>query len=125
VGETLPALATLCCATSATVRTAEAVLVDVQTAGTPPRFPRSTAELQVLEGLHALYPMPATSIQVASMIALPHLEVRTILQALAMLETVERPHKGYYRYRLPGDGVRPSRHFAAQIAALCTPNTKD
>jgi Mn-dependent DtxR family transcriptional regulator len=92
----------------------------VQTEVGQHRFPRREGELRVLEALQALYPMPATSIQVAARINVPPLEVRTILQALALLETVEHPRKGYYRHRPPGDGVRPSAHFAAQIAALCT-----
>lgn len=112
---------TPCCAACATVYTAEAVLTDVQ--GAPPRFPRRTVELQVLEALAALAPMPATSIQVAAMINKPPLEVRIILQALAMLETVAHPRRGYYRYRPPEDGAPASARFAAQIAAVCVPRT--
>lgn len=108
-----------CCLACATVHTAEAVLVDVQTEGVQPRFPRRDVELRVLEALQALYPMPATSIQVAALVNVPPLEVRTILQALAILETVEHPRKGYYRHRPSGDGAPASARFAAQIADLC------
>lgn len=112
-----------CCATCTTVHTAEAVLVDVQDA-TPP-FPRSVGEFQVLEALHALAPMPATPRQISVMINRPHLEVRTMLQALAMLETIDHPGKGYYAHRASRAEVRPSTRFAAQISALCAPHTTE
>jgi len=73
----------------------------------------------VLEALAALAPMPATPQQVATLVHKPLVEVRTILQALATLGTVQHPAKGLYRHGRPGDVVRPSTRFAAQIAALC------
>ena len=107
---------------------ADAVLVDVQTEEPQQPFPRSVVELLVLDALQALSPMPATSIQVAAMVNRPHLEVRAILQALAMLATIEHPRKGYYRHRSPADGLQASARFAAQIAAICgptSPHTKE
>ena len=88
-----------CCAACATLSRAEAVLAEVQTEAPHP-FPRSAVELRVLEALQALSPMPATPIQVAALVDLPHLQVRTLLQALAMLEAVDHPGKGYYRHRV-------------------------
>jgi hypothetical protein len=86
-------------------------------------FPRSATELLCLDALAALAPMPATPHQVATMIGKAHLEVRTTLQALAMLGTVDHPAKGYYRHGPPAAAadVRPSARFASQIAALCAP----
>jgi hypothetical protein len=87
-----------CCAACATVYRAETVLAEVQAEG-PQRFPRRDVELQVLEALQALDPLPATARQIAAMVGLPQLQVRTILQALGMLGTVEHPRPGYYRHR--------------------------
>ena len=103
----------------------EAVRVDRPSAESPPRFPRSPIELLVLEALEALAPMPASPLQLAGMLNKPPLEVRTTLQALAMLGTIVHPGKGYYRHGRPEDEVRPSGRpsalFAATIAALCAP----
>ena len=87
-----------CCAVCATVHRAEAVLAEVQVEGLQ-RFPRRDVELRVLEALQALHPLPATVRKVAAMVGLPQLQVRTILQALGMLGTVEHPRPGYYRHR--------------------------
>jgi hypothetical protein len=73
------------------VTTAEAIVAAAPASRQMP-FPRSPVELRVLEVLQALSPMPATSIQVAALVNVPPLEVRTLLQALAMLETIEHPH---------------------------------
>jgi hypothetical protein len=80
------------------VHRAEAVLAEVQVEGLQ-RFPRRDVELRVLEALQALHPLPATVRKVAAMVGLPQLQVRTILQALGMLGTVEHPRPGYYRHR--------------------------
>ena len=82
----------------ATIASAEAI-VDAAQRPDPARFPRSAAELAVLAALETLYPLPATAIQLATMVPVPHMEVRIILQALAMLGTVEHPRNGYYRHR--------------------------
>jgi len=87
-----------CCAACATVHRAEAVLAEVQAEGLQ-RFPRCDVELRVLEALQALAPLPATASQIAAMVGLPQLQVRTILQALGMLGTIEHPRPGYYRHR--------------------------
>ena len=87
-----------CCAVCATVHRAEAVLAEVQVEGLQ-RFPRRDVELRVLEALQALHPLPATVRKVAAMVGLPQLQVRTILQALGMLGTVEHPRPGYYQHR--------------------------
>jgi hypothetical protein len=102
---------------------AEGVRVSGPSPESPPRFPRSATELLCLDALAALAPMPATPHQVATMIGKAHLEVRTTLQALAMLGTVDHPAKGYYRHGPPAAAadVRPSARFASQIAALCAP----
>jgi hypothetical protein len=102
---------------------AEAVRVDGPSAASPPRFPRSATELLVLEALEAIAPAPVSPQQLAAMIHKPHLEVRTILQALAMLGTIAHPAKGLYRDQRVEDDFRPSTRFAAQIAALCQPST--
>ena len=99
--------------------TAEAVRVDGPSAESPPPFPRSAIELLVLEALEALAPAPMSPQQLAAMIHRPHVEVRTILQALAMLGTIAHPAKGLYRDKRVEDDFRPSTRFAAQIAVLC------
>jgi hypothetical protein len=118
------------------VATVEAVRIDGPSAESPPRFPRSATELLVLEALEALAPMSATPVQVATMLHRNHLEVRTVLQALAMRGTIAHPRKGYYARDWPSEDtslgtvhgppkkdIRPSAGFAAQIAALCAPST--
>ena len=95
---------------------AEAVRGDLPAAARPSRFPRSATELLVLETLEALAPMPATPQQVATMIHKTRTEVQAILASLETLGTITRPAKGLYR---------PSARFAAQIAALYAPHTKE
>jgi hypothetical protein len=68
------------------------------------RFPRGRLELEILESLRQMYPLEVTPRQVAAMVRAPHVEVRTILQALAVLGTIEHATKGYYRHR-PGEGI--------------------
>jgi hypothetical protein len=113
------------------------------------RFPRGATELLLLEALEALAPMPASPAQVAALAQKPREEVRTLLQALATLGTIHHPGSGLYRHRLPGEDVqrrvprgarqerlarqglpvdtdRPSRHYAARIAAAVqASHTKD
>jgi hypothetical protein len=103
---------------------AEAGPGELPAAASPPRFPRGATELLVLEALEALAPMPATPMQLAGLVNKPHLEVRSTLQALAMLGTIAHVHKGYYRHGPPVEPVRPSTRFAAQIAAFCAPSTR-
>ena len=95
----------------------EAVRIAGPSAASPPRFPRGATELLVLEALEALAPMPATPQQLATMVHKPGREVLPILQALATLGTIQHPAKGLYAHGRPEDDVRPSRRFAAQIAA--------
>jgi hypothetical protein len=82
----------------AILASAEAI-VDAAQRPDPVRFPRSTPEFAVLAALETLSPLPATAIQISAMVHRPHLEVRTILQALARLGTVEHPRNGYYRHK--------------------------
>jgi len=63
------------------------------------RFPRSRLELEILEALRQMYPLPLTAIQLAAMVRAPHLDVRNRLVALAMLGTITRPRSGYYLHR--------------------------
>lgn len=89
---------TPCCAACTTLSRAEAVLVDVQT-DEPQRFPRSAVELQILEALQQLSPLPVTPRQVAAMLGVPAEQVRLLLQALATLGTIDHPAMGYYRHK--------------------------
>lgn len=63
------------------------------------RFPRTRLELEVLEILRHMSPMPLSPVQVAAMVRAPLVETRTVFHALFILETIERPNKGYYRHR--------------------------
>lgn len=103
---------------------AAAVQVDGPSVASAPRFPRSDTEMMILETLEALAPAPVSPQQLAAMLNRPHVEVRTILQALAMLGTIAHPAKGLYRDTRVEDRVRPSVRFATRIAAVCTPSTK-
>jgi hypothetical protein len=99
-------------AVPAIIASAEAI-VDAAQHPDPARFPRSAPELAVLAALETLSPLPATAIQIAAMVHLPHLEARIILQALAMLGTIDHPRNGYYSHRPRatggehGDASRP------------------
>ena len=104
---------------------AEAARGDLPSAASPPRFPRSATELLVLETLEALAPMPATPLQVAGLVQKPRSEVHAVLMALATLGTIQHYAKGLYRHGRPEDVGRPSTRFAAQIATLCAPHTKE
>jgi hypothetical protein len=70
------------------------------------RFPRSRLELEILEALRQMYPLPLTAIQLAAMVRAPHLDVRNRLVALAMLGTITRPRSGYYQHRSLGEAER-------------------
>lgn len=93
------------CPACTVTHAAEAILAEAQPAEAPVgggAFPRSPLEQAVLEVLQALAPLPATTLQVASLLErVSYRQVRTVLQALALLGTIEHPRQGYYRYR-PG-----------------------
>jgi hypothetical protein len=95
-----------CCPACTVTRTAEAIVADAQPPEAPGGggpFPRSPLEEGVLEVLHILAPIPATTLQVATLLETgAYRQVRTILQALAMLGTIEHPRKGYYRHHRRG-----------------------
>lgn len=95
----------------------EAVRINGPSADSPPRFPRGTTELLVLEHLEAIAPAPASPKQLAAMIHKPRLEVQAVLMALATLGTIGHPAKGLYRDKRVADDCRPSARFAARIAA--------
>lgn len=126
---------------------AEAVRIAHPSADTQTRFPRSATELLLLEALEAIALAPASPQQLAAMIHKPRPEVQATLTALATLGTIHHPWNGQYRHRQqgedvqhppprrprhgrlpdagrsPGDDVRPSTRFTAQIAQLCAPST--
>jgi hypothetical protein len=101
----------------AIIASAEAI-VDAAQRPDLARFPRSAPELAVLAALETLSPLPATAIQIAAMVHLPHLEVRSILQALAVLGTVAHPGKGYFRHRPPLAGGETPRVASARHELL-------
>jgi hypothetical protein len=94
-----------CCPGCAVAYEAEAILAAAQPATSPwgaGPFPRGLLEQAVLEILQSVFPLPATTLQVASLLdRVPYRQVRTVLQALALLGTIAHPCKGYYRHR-PG-----------------------
>lgn len=92
-----------CCSACTVTSAAEAIVAEVQPPEAPGErwgtFPRHPLEQGVLEVLQVLSPLPATTLQVASLVDRgSYRQVRTILQALAMLHTIEHPRKGYYRH---------------------------
>lgn len=71
----------------------------------PPTTSPLSVDLQVLEAVRALAPLPASAIQVAGTLHLPRARARDILQRWAHRGTLVRVSKGYYRYR-PGGGAQ-------------------
>ena len=92
---------TRCCAGCATLRSAEALLLEVQRARPPEApvqaFPRSPVELRILEALQQTAPRAVTANRIATLLGLPRQEAQTILHALALLRTIRVSEKGYYR----------------------------
>jgi integrase len=79
------------------IREAEAIIAQAQAAA--PGTPALSLEIQCLEAVRALEPLPASSIQIANVVDLPVKRVRDILQAWAQRGTLRRISKGYYRYQ--------------------------
>ena len=108
----------------------------------PPRFPRRPLELQILEILETVAPMPVTPRQMAVLCQQPHEAVRATLNALAVLGTIQHLSAGSYSHGQPsgeqpfrsrkkgGDRPPPSEvqlpstQYAARIARIVAQETR-
>ncbi len=87
-----------CCAACRITHAAEAIVADAS--GQTDAFLRCPLEQQVLAALASLAPLPVTPLQVACLVdQASYRQIGTTLKALALLDAIEHPRKGYYRYR--------------------------
>jgi hypothetical protein len=101
---------------------------------TPERYPRHLLELQILDTLAGIAPMPVTPVQLANLIRQPYADVTPTVQALCTLGTIQRVGRGYYSHGPgtlnptrakkrggalgPPPTLAPSAQYSAQIARI-------
>lgn len=91
------------CAGCATLRSAEAIVLELQRDRAPEApaqaFPRSPTELAGLTVLQRAAPRSLTANRIAALVDLAPAAAQRILYGLSLVEAVTVNEKGYYRYR--------------------------